>query len=253
MKPRRLAIGRSGILLPVALLYLLILAGLGGTALVLGRVEREIAWEDVRWLGRELALEGALSGSLQGTGVTEIALGGGFLLRRGVGADASQLHSPSLLLWAVDAESVDPGVEAGWGSGEQLILGGAECGPVPSPIFRIRPPASGSPPDPPLAPSPRLGPLSIEQVAERADLRIVAGSNLLPGSGSGEPSILSAAPGAILTSGRFVGVILAEGDLILEKSAEVTGLLLVRGDLELRNSARVLGSVRVGGRIVRMK
>lgn len=108
-------------------------------------------------------------------------------------------------------------------------------------------------PLPAIAPLPaeglRLGPLDAEGVLQRAERWDPIADAEGCAGGACPPRFRASDGGVVLTDGRFSGVLLVRGDVVLGGAAEIRGHLLVEGVLTLRDSAAVVGGVDVLGRL----
>lgn len=239
---------RGGFLLPVVLLLLVAASGLAVVALQAARVEVMTERWDAHHLRERLRWERTLSGE-PAPDVEVRSLRGGFVLIRG---RAGAAPAPAGVVWFLDPDSVaaslPPAAEVGWGTPGSGIVGGDEsCGPPPTePWVRVREATAAPGPDPPLQPPPRLGPVGVPALLDRAEVGLSPGDPL---PGAPAPAVIAVLPDSRITSGEGGGVLVTEGSLVLAGDARWRGLVLVQGALTLEEEARVEGVVLVGERL----
>jgi hypothetical protein len=259
--------GRRGAILPAALLLLLAGTLMATSLLVMARSAAYLADGD-RHLARALVVRsvlragphagGWLAGDPQAEGDGHdvageepivIPLAGGYRLL------ASPAPGVEWRVWDVGwsprpdvvAGGLNAAAEAGHGEGElegQVMGAGPlegcpDFGPLDP--WRIRSPDPEPAAEPALPPHPRLGPLSLADLAPHAEVRL-DGDSALPGSEEGR--LLLARPGARIRGGSGRGLLVAPGDLELSGDARFEGLVLVAGDVALGRTASVHGAVR---------
>ncbi len=255
---------RRGVVLPIALFLVLALGALATSVLVLVRAElllerRAITYLEERgleesWL--DSPLEHPESGQLASdASIAFVPLVHGFLhVQAAAGAGGPRR---SAVHWRLDPDSVAARLPGGLEVGRDPPPTGVERAASGCPaslgsgaaLVRIRPPDPDPAPDPPLPPSPRLGILGVEQIAE-LPLTEVSGGRLpsdISDSEQGAPRILRATAGATLVGGEAYGLLFTSGDLRLGGDMAFRGLLLVAGDLRLEDDAVVEGVALVGG------
>jgi hypothetical protein len=260
---------RAGVILPVALFVLLGGTLLAASLLVTARVAVQLSEGDRRL---------AEAFTLRPPGVERVgeALGGG------AWAEGLRLHHPGqgfLLVgeggpwagwgawavhWVPDLNRVAGDLAAAALTGEGFTVDGGDlrhagesegCDDgayalLPGLHERDRTPRLPLP-DPALAPPPRLGPIALERVAARAGVLLESGEPLPDGAASEVPRRLIAVPApARIEGGVGAGVLVADGDLVMEGGALFRGLVLTGGNLILRDGAGVIGAVQVREELV---
>lgn len=255
---------RRGVVLPIALFLVLALGALATSILVLVRAELLLERRAITYLEERALEESWLDGPLglpearpfdSDPSIDSIALISGFLhVQAAAGAGGPRR---SAVHWRLDPDSVAARLPGGLEVGrdpprtgvERAVSGCSASLGTGVALVRVRPPDSDPAPDPPLPPSPRLGILGVERIAE-LPLTEVSGGRLpsdISDSGPGAPRILRATAGASLVGGEAHGVLFTSGDLRLGGDLTFRGLLLVAGDLRLEDDAVVEGVVLVGG------
>ncbi len=247
---------RAGILLPAVLLLLLAGTLMAASLLVMARSAILLADGD-RHLARALSVRAPLgdagpgAAGVEGGGtLSAVRLPEGFLLVR-LGVDGVGWS-----VWGVGwlaesdqiADNLQAAAEVGRRDGEvegELVAAGAEEGCadlVPMSRWWVRASSSPPPPDPDLAPHPRLGPLGTVTLASRADGALADGS-ALPDAG---PGLTVTEPGARVVGGSGSGLLVGLGTLELAGTTSFTGLVMAAGDLVLSGEAGVRGAVKAG-------
>lgn len=261
---------RRGFLLPVAMLLVLAWSSTAIAALVLAGTEAvseradhrhllqrvlEAQWIPTQSVSGEFSAEGGGEGGGDEESPDGLPLRGGYLLVRAAAHGAAG-PAPMSVYWRLDPDS----------AAYHLLPGGAEVGTIGGAVEGLREMTeeAGCPPprdrpllhtrsgtadltvDPPLPEPPRLGPLGIRELLERAEGRISESGELFPSASAG-PFLLSAPEGAVLSEGDGYGVLLGEGDLTLGQGFSIRGVVVTRGDLRMDAGSTVRGLVLVGG------
>jgi len=266
---------RAGVILPAALFVLLGGTLVAASLLVTARVAVQLSEGDRRL---------AEAFALRPPGVERVghALDGGGPPYQGDPSGALRLHHPGegfvlageaggwagwgawAVHWVPDLNRVAGNLEAVATTGEGLTVDGGDLRHAgeaegcddgdyalpPDLHERHRSPRLPLP-DPMLPEPPRLGPIALERVTARAGTVLDSGGALPDGGGVDVPRrlITVRTPGRI-EGGVGAGLLVFDGDLVIEGGALFRGLVLAGGDLTLRDGAGVIGAVQAKGELV---
>jgi hypothetical protein len=260
---RWLRASRSGFILPVALLLLL-----GGTLvamslLITARSTILLADGD-RVLARTLSDRGPFdpAGRVRMVGGADaegqeapLPFGFAVLEAEPVGNGAAVLWRTQAVGWRFSGEEVADRVQAAItlggtvGGQGQVSAGSIEQGcadPLPLADVRQASPPLPPDPDPPPPGFPRLGPVGIDALHRRSEVRLEPTGEFPPMERAALIGLRDG-PSVRVDGGRARGVLSVPGDLILQDEAAFEGLVMVGGDLILEGGAHIVGVALVGG------